>query len=62
MLPVLWLRPSPGEVRVMNADVLLELLERVVGTGSERVEPGRVKVASRNMPVGHQRVRRNVVG
>ena len=35
MLPVLWLRPSPGEVRVMDADVLLELLEGIVGAGRE---------------------------
>jgi hypothetical protein len=35
MLPVLWLRPSPGEVRVVDADVLLELLKCVVRAGSE---------------------------
>jgi hypothetical protein len=35
MLSVLWLRSSPGEVRVMDADVLLELLEGVVRAGSE---------------------------
>jgi hypothetical protein len=37
MLPVLWLGPSAGEMRVMDADVLLELLESVVRPWGERV-------------------------
>jgi len=62
MLPVLRLGSGPGEVRVMDADVLLELLEGVVRARGERVEPGRVKMAARNMAVGQQRVRGDVVG
>jgi hypothetical protein len=46
----------------MDADVLLELLEGVVRAWGERVEPGGVKMAARNMAVGQQRVRGDVVG
>jgi hypothetical protein len=45
----------------MGADVLLELLERVVGSWRERVEPS-VEVAGGDMAVGEQRGRGDVVG
>lgn len=55
MLPMLWLRAGPSKVGVMNADMLLELLESVVRARGERVKSCCVKVAARNMAVRQQR-------
>ena len=62
MLPVLLLRPGPGEVGVVDANVLLELLESVVRVRPEGVESRGVEVAGRDMAVGQQRCLRDVVG
>lgn len=59
---MLRLGPSPGKVRVLNTDMLLELLKSVVGAGGERVKSGRVKVAGRDMTVRQQGRRGDVVG
>lgn len=59
---MLWLRPGPGEVRVVNAHVLLELLESVVRTGRQGVESRGVEVAGGNMAVGQESGRGDVVG
>ena len=62
MLPVLWLRSGPGEVGVVHANMLLELLEGVVRTRRQAVESRGVEVAGRDMAVGQQRGLRDVVG
>jgi hypothetical protein len=56
------LRPGAGEVRVVDAHVLLELLEGVVRARGEGVEAGGVEVGGRDVSVGQQRVRGDVVG
>ena len=53
---MLVLRARPGEVRIMDAYVLLQLLESVVRSRSQGIEPGSVHVASGNVAVGQQRV------
>lgn len=59
---MLRLRPTPGEVRVVDAHVLLELLESVVRTGCQGVEARGVEVAGGNVAVGQESVRGDVVG
>jgi hypothetical protein len=51
MLPVLWLRSGPCKVRVVNADVLLKLLQSVVRPRGQRVESRSVEVAGGHMAV-----------
>lgn len=50
MLPMLWLRPWPGHVRVY-ANMLLELLEGIVRTLRNPFETSRVEVRVGNMTV-----------
>ena len=58
MLAVLHLLVSwPSQVRVVNTDMLLELLQSVVGALGKSVEAGCVDVARGNVPVGEQRCR-----
>lgn len=54
VLAVLGLRARPGEVRVVNSYVLLEVLKGVVRSLGQAVEAA-VKVARRDMAVGEQR-------
>src|SRR5690349_15395675 len=62
VLTVLLLRPGASEMWVVDANMLLELLEGVVGSLGEGVEAGCVKVPVGNMPVGEKGVLRDVVG
>lgn len=48
---MLRLRSGPGEVRVMDSYVL-QLLQSVVRSRSQGVEPGRVEVACGDMTIG----------
>jgi hypothetical protein len=50
------LRPGAGEVGVVDAHMLLELLEGVVGGRGEGVEPRGVEVAGGDVAVGQQGV------
>lgn len=54
MLPVFGLWARPSQMVVVHSYVLLELLQRVVGSLGETVEAGRVKVASWNMSIGEE--------
>ena len=54
MLPVLLLRPGARKMRVVDAYVLLELLQGVVGALGEGVEASRVEVGRLDMAVGEE--------
>lgn len=62
MLAVLLLGPGAGEMGVVDADVLLELLEGVVGPLGKIVETAVVEVAVGHVPVGEEGVLGDVVG
>lgn len=54
MLPVLLLGPGAREMRVVNAYVLLKLLQGVVGALGEGVEASRVEMGGLDMAVGKE--------
>ena len=63
VLPMLGLGARPRKVRVVDAYVLLKLLEGVVRALREGVQAACVEVAARHMAVRHERCRRHgVVG
>lgn len=53
MLPVLCLRSSPSEMRVVNSDMLLKLLESIMRVLGQAIKPCVVKMARRDA-VGEQ--------
>jgi hypothetical protein len=60
VLPVLRLRTRPGQVRVLHANMLLELLEGVVRSLGKRVQPV-VHMSLWYVAIGHQGGRGNGV-
>jgi hypothetical protein len=62
VLAVLLLGTSAGEMGVVDADVLLELLESVVRPLGEVVEAAVVEMPVGHVPVGEEGVLGNVVG
>ena len=59
---MLWLRSGPSEVRIVNANVLLELLQSVVRPRSQCVEPSSVQMTGWYVVVGQECVSWDVVG
>jgi len=62
VLAVLLLGTGAGEVGVVDADVLLELLEGVVGALGKIVEAAVVEMPVGDVPVGEEGVLGDVVG